>query len=55
MAVAMVVIYFTYGAATPYMSPVLAGAAAGAAGAAVSQGVLIATGNQKSFNWNGGQ
>lgn len=53
LVVAIVVIYLTNGAATEAMGPILGGAATGAAAATASQAVLIATGDQKGFNWNG--
>lgn len=52
IAVAIVVTYFTAGAATG-LDAVWAGAIGGAAGSAASQVVAIADGDQQGFNWKG--
>jgi len=53
IAVAIVVTYFTAGALTGTLGPVLAGAIGGAAGSIASQTVAIADGDQKGFSWKG--
>jgi phage tail protein X len=49
--IAIAVTYFTAGAATAALGPVLGGAAAGAAGSVVSQVVGVATGIQDKFSF----
>ena len=51
--IAVAVTYFTAGAATATLGPVLGGAAAGAAGSIASQAVGLATGIQSKFSFKG--
>jgi len=53
VAVAAAVTYFTAGAASAALGPVLGGAASGAAGAVASQAVGVATGIQDHFSFKG--
>ncbi|MFC5473581.1 HNH endonuclease [Paraherbaspirillum soli] len=54
IVLAIVVTYITAGAATQYFGNYIAGSAVGgAAGAAASQGMLIAAGEQNGFDWKG--